>query len=803
LGDLTLEHGHGYPEDYYREIVDIIGTSNTKLSFKAYKRLSQIYYDESNWVELRIVCDVLWSLLTTQTKEYDYDENYVELLYIRYAYVLKHHNRGHGKVDHKLFAIVAKQYRDICITKFGSSSSVAIRARIEYASILMEDESTKVEAVDAYEEIITTTKNSKVVVDEKTMSMVKSRMTEAYVYVHRKGISSAATTEKAIAVLQERLQQLKSVHGSAHSETLSVLSELISMRYKTKKTTEDEQTVIRMLQENTIEIITKEQRSQVLFEAANTIGAMYITCGYHSQGIELVQAARRQIICGHTGKSIFKFDKSIDRIAFVFLVTLELSLKGSSGHNYTEVMADWLSESVLFNNYSRSLTTQVKVDQILLRSARLRSFWVDRSRNEEIDVLDGRVFEIFNKQFGNALRTRPEMIKVFLISLLSHIGSGDAYDIQVSRAASISGDSRIEALIQNGRHHEAAEVAYCTFNFVMTQGGYQQAGLIGYGFKLAKYLTMKDNIPAEIHTKMLQASREVMSEILNACKTLQINFSQLHDHELNDLVELLGEQENYKELDIILESLWKSRSGQKNWSEDTLINLGERLVVSRHLASDKGHSHRAIHLAEDITYNLRRVLGGLHPHTLKMSDILSQLYTGAKMYADTLNVHEEIIQLIVSGDDGDDRTTDIVSTKIARQQVDLLKAAYQRNGGWVKSAKFYQKLVTDLIKKFSKTAEFKDLQPVQEWQAKPDNTTAHVGLFQKPQQWMFIVENDVVPAKDGEKHIHGNTSKEGFQRAPQPLKQIKQSGWSLRRVSDLWGMKQPSAGRLAPTEITI
>ncbi|KAH0165473.1 hypothetical protein KCU67_g4718, partial [Aureobasidium melanogenum] len=301
LGDLTLEHGHGYPEDYYREIVEIIGTSNHKLSFKAYKRLSQIYYDESNWVELRIVCDVLWNLLTTQTKEYDYDENYVELLYIRYAYVLKHHNRNNGKADHKLLVLVAQQYRDICITKFGTSSSVAIRARIEHASVLMEDESTKIEAVAAYEEIITTTKNSKVVVDEKTMSMVKSRMTEAYVHVHRSGISSAETTEKAITVLQERLQQLKSIHGSAHSETLSILSELVSMRYKTKKTVEDEHTIIRMLQENTIEIITKEQRSQVLFEAANTLAAMYITCGYHAHGLQLVQVARRQIITGHAG----------------------------------------------------------------------------------------------------------------------------------------------------------------------------------------------------------------------------------------------------------------------------------------------------------------------------------------------------------------------------------------------------------------------------------------------------------------------------------------------------------------------
>ncbi|THW36752.1 hypothetical protein D6C90_00605 [Aureobasidium pullulans] len=796
LGDLTLEHGHGYPEDYYREIVDIIGTSNTKLSFRAYKRLSQIYYDESNWVELRIVCDVLWTLLTTQTKEHDYDENYVELLYIRYAYVLKHHNRGNGKLDHKHLAIVAQQYRDICVTKFGSSSAVAIRARIEYASVLMEDESTKVEAVNAYEEIITTTKNSKATIDETTMSMVKSRMTEAYVHVHRKGISSAATTEKAIALLQERFQQLKSSHGVAHSEALSVLSELISMRYKTKKTAEDEQSLVRLLQEHTLEILTKEKQSQVLFEAANAISAIYITCGYHAQGLELVQAARRQIISGHSEiKSGFKLDKSVGRIAFVFLVTFELALRGSS-HNYSEVMADWLTEAVLYDNYSRSLTTQSKTELLLLRSAHLRSFWVVRSRYEEIEVLDSRVFDIFNKQFGNALKTRPEMIKVFLTALLVHIGSGDAYDIHVVKAASIAGNNKVEELIQKGKYQEAAEVGYCTFQFVMTQGGYQQAGMIGYGFKLAKYMTARGNLPAEMHTKMLQASREVMAEVLNACKALNVNFMQLHDHELNDLVELLGEQENYKELEIILESLWKSRHGQKHWCEDTLINLGVRLVISRHLASSNGHSHGAIHLAEDITYNLRRVLGGLHPHTLKMSTLLSQLYTSAKLYSDALNVHEEIIQLIVSGDDGDDRTIDVVSASTARQQVDLLKAAYQRNGGWVKSPDFYRKLINNLTKMFSKSSEFKNIQPVQEWQAKPDNSTASIGIFEKPQQWMFVVQDDILPLEGG-KQIQGTTAEDGFSRAPLPMKKIKQSGWSLRRISDLWGMKQqPSVGNL-------
>jgi hypothetical protein len=67
---------------------------------------------------------------------------------------------------------------------------------------------------------------------------------------------------------------------------------------------------------------------------------------------------------------------------------------------------------------------------------------------------------------------------------------------------------------------------------------------------------------------------------------------------------------------------------------------------------------------------------------------------------------------------------------------------------------------------------------------------------------MFVVKDDILPLKGRGKHNHSHTSQNGFQHAPQPLKQIKQSGWSLRRVSDLWGMKQPNAGRL-DAEITI
>ncbi|GAB7354328.1 hypothetical protein MBLNU459_g4841t2 [Dothideomycetes sp. NU459] len=786
LGDLVLEHGHGHAEDYFREIVEVLGTSNFKSSFKAYRMLCQIHYDESQWTELKVVCDVLWNQLVHHHKEHNFDADFVEMLYIRYIYVLRHHHQS----DHKLLVSIASQYKEVCVLMFGTTSPIAVRARMEYASVLMESDSTKTDAISIYEEILTISKTSKTVIDKSLLAILKKHLTDAYMHAHAHGSATPEMIQRAIAVLQERYEHLSLTLGCAHKETLKIFQELMMLHFKLKSS-DHEAVITQKLRAIVVELITKEQRSQVLFEAATTIGAIYIACSLHSHGLELMREIRRQVISDHThgSKETVKIGKSVGRISFAFLVAFELTLKGSVTHSYSEIMADWLTESVLHENYTRCLSNQAKIEVVLMRSAHLRSFWALRGRKEEITLLDQQVFDIFFKRYGNVVGTRAEMVKVFLVSILVQLGSRETYNIQIARVASIAGNNKVLELLQAGRYQEAHEVAHCTFRFVMSQGGYHKAGLIGFGFKLAGYMAGREaeQMPAEVRGKMLQTSREIIAEVLHACKDLQINFLQLPDHEINDLVELLGEQENYKELEIILESLWKSRHGQKHWSEDTIINLGLRLIDSRHLAAKDGHSHGAIHLAEDINYNIRRVLGGLNAHTLEISTKLSQLYTNAKQYGDAINVHEGILQLIVSGDDGDPRTDDSVTAEVARNHLNLLKAAYQRNEGWDKSAKTYKSLIDELLsmRKYRADSHFRDVQPVQKWVAKPDESTGRLGLYVKPQRWGFIMENGrVVEVGDG---VQTNGTHKGAKMLMDPITE-KESGWSLRRISENWGM---------------
>jgi hypothetical protein len=57
-------------------------------------------------------------------------------------------------------------------------------------------------------------------------------------------------------------------------------------------------------------------------------------------------------------------------------------------------------------------------------------------------------------------------------------------------------------------------------------------------------------VDPELRTKMLDLSRKIIFEVLKACKASKINFIRLKASDLNDLVGLLGEQQNYADLEV-------------------------------------------------------------------------------------------------------------------------------------------------------------------------------------------------------------------------------------------------------------
>ena len=214
----------------------------------------------------------------------------------------------------------------------------------------------------------------------------------------------------------------------------------------------------------------------------------------------------------------------------------------------------------------------------------------------------------------------------------------------------------------------------------------------------------------------------------------------------------------------------------KNWDQDTIIQVGKRLVEVRFLRGDPSRSNdryraAATELCGDICYNLRRVWS-LDPKALEMSELLSKLYTDQGHYREAMGVHEDILLFAVEGDDGNDKTVDSLEPATAKLHIDLLKRSHIRLGGWDKSVSHYQELVTELLnmKEFKGNSLFKGIQTPDKWN--PKDKDDGLGRFAAPEYWEFVRPDDLT--EQGE-----------LKQPPTPK---KRPGKRMNRVSSNWGI---------------
>ena len=557
LGSLCAEHGHGHAYEYYEEIIKVLNRGSHICHHDALDAMIFIcryHYEAGHWQKLQSVCKILWETWKGQHRGHDkFTVDFVEILYFRYRYVLEHHVHSELSVLRELTI----EYRNICLKVFGATTAITVKAMIELAQICMRSEKYIHEAITIYEEVLTQTKTSttKTVVSTTTIITVRQRLTEAYVSVCRHDSVSTTTIERAIMVVLERYEHLRLTYGWAHTETLAILREVVLLYIKSKKQ-ESHATVTRILIEAVIQIIVKEKRSQTLHEAGRNVGEIFVSCGMTKVALEIIHELRLQIITGAASSDNrhgIKLDKSAGRLSFVFLVTLEQVVNGALSISYSQVMADYLTESILYESYTHSLKSSATV--IISHAARLRAFLFSHERHSQRKVLESQSYDIFVKKWSINARSR-EIGILFYVSLLVQIGDS-IRDVHIGNVACMSAVVEVRRLLEAGRIQQAYEVAECALDFIKHQRSYHHLQNIPAGFKLSSLLVMrgmdvslKSKIDHKQRESMFELSRKIIREVLEACKESKIDFVRLKLHELNDLVGLLGDQQNYADLEV-------------------------------------------------------------------------------------------------------------------------------------------------------------------------------------------------------------------------------------------------------------
>ena len=129
--------------------------------------------------------------------------------------------------------------------------------------------------------------------------------------------------------------------------------------------------------------------------------------------------------------------------------------------------------------------------------------------------------------------------------------------------------------------------------------------------------------------------------------------------------------------------------------------------------------------------------------------LLSQLYTGAKRYRDAMGLHEELLRLVLYGDEDTEVDADQDLAEIARVQLELLKRSYIRLGEFDKSPETYRSLYEELSKEFP--GKLGHVGHIDRWPK--GGQTDNMGTFVTPAKWEIIEKKspEVVKREQTEK----------------------------------------------------
>ena len=553
LGDLAMKDNHRDADRYYLEIVTTLNKNSEVCqpdAMRAASQLSEYYYEHKRWTELHKICSTLWITFTKRGKEYKMSTELVEVIYQRYSYVLE----KEIKVEYSVLRQITIEYRETCIKIFGAHAEITIKAMLRLAEICEGNSKHQHEAVQMYEEL------SKMTTTEKytgtimiSLLIAKQRLAKLY-------IKSNANIQAAITLYQESYGQARSQHGTSHETTLNKLRELVVVC----KERNDQQwtvTATRSLESCTGEIIIHEKDSKKLFEAAVSLATTYLICGYKQQGFELLQELRRQIIfkdMRFSNKFGFKIDQSIERRAYVFLIAFDETLKGNKKISFSEVMADLLTETMLYESYNRSIKQDNSFEKTILDCSRLRSFLIVKQRQDQATLYEDELHEFFLKRMSSVIKTSRQTTRVFIVILLQQLGDDSTREtssnVDLDNAACVAGNDRVLLLIEQNKFQEAYELASCVYSFVTYQHeGYSHRQNIVSGFKLSLYMAgrgVKKCPDQALRSQMMTLSKTILKTVIQSARQIKFGFVKRDPVELNELTGLMGEQQNWDDLEV-------------------------------------------------------------------------------------------------------------------------------------------------------------------------------------------------------------------------------------------------------------
>ncbi|KAF4227966.1 hypothetical protein CNMCM6805_002498 [Aspergillus fumigatiaffinis] len=768
LNDLTKKFGEDHPAvlkelliladlarprsasvSYHRRIVQILNKHTDTCHPDAFESLLIVateLLDQGQYSEAQEAWKILFNTLPHPNISPKLrDQAFVKSVYERYTQCLR---MTHAELHVIHDATV--QYRKTCETRFGASASITIQAMTRLLDVCRESKRYEAEVVQICEQLLRAPSVEADIDQHELQAILDAHYEEQYASIASAGVESVPTEQiqRVITIRRERLTPMRATYGWAHETTLSEMKELVSLYIKRGET----QPAVSMLQEASLQIVSKETSASRLAAAAQTIASSYIAAGQVQRAKELCDELYRKIVVKETATT--NFMPSGSHQSLVFLAHFEHSLRKQKEPSLTVSELHWslCAEYVYFERYRpESRSKSSTLENMVGTAARL--YGLLRARNQESTA--ARLMDDLANSFVTSEKEKAQVnfgqAKAFIGTLLEYFSTYTTKNFL--RSVAIASYRRVTQLLTARDYQAACDLAVTTFKYLQAHNGFSSSlSVVKLLFNLGLAISGQGLDPrpdSATRRQMLSASSTIVSATLGYCKQANIDLTQLDLVTLNKLIKPLDAQGDYANLAWLLTGLWNSRDQHPPSQQEAAytLALGRMLVITRYLM---GEYMAAIRLAEDIVYNCARVHGRQHPSTIEMTVLLSQMYTSVahgyqgqkerrelayRYYKKAAGLHENALRTFIdptalaspaidegassSGSESGppspgERPED--SGKYVRQHLHLLKLAVERLGNWPKEYKEYEKLNSALFQAFGD--DLKGVEGVDKWNLK-------------------------------------------------------------------------------------
>ncbi|KAL9092970.1 MAG: hypothetical protein Q9159_000594 [Coniocarpon cinnabarinum] len=724
LGDLCRQHyrTHGYWIDYYLEIVTSLNKGAAICHVDALRALvivAECYFEDCRYSESLAYYKVIASTFFKHGISYEYFKQVTEITKIFEHY---EHAMIESKVEISVIISMLKEYHESCVRHFGATAEITITATMQYASMCMKSEHHHMQH------------------SSRTEITTRCKTTLRTLYVKQVTSRSSTTVtktmlESATTLTYERYLEVRKTYSCSHETSIKCLSELIQLYYQQSKY----ELAIKELRSYIMKCVTEVTSSKELIAVAVSVASIFRSCEYIDYAYELIRELKMQIIFKSTlNVSKYGFNLTASsRVAFAFLAAFEAHMLQTV--SVAELMAEYSAMFLYYERYSSAIKSKSSVMAIFVSAAKLRHLINKRQRIEYYFVIEREVYTYFSSSETRVIKDAgsESAVKLFITLLLEHLVERTVTEASFVAIAGRAATARIQLLLEAKKFKDALDLTKCTYAYLMAHEGLDDETEISQGFTLCLMMAGR-GYPrcgdAQLAKAMMDFSRQILKQVFEIIRTCHIEVARCKLEDLSELMGLLGEQQDWANLQYVLSSLWKSREGQK-WSQNTTTSIARRLIQAYFCS---GNYASAMRLAEDMLYNVRCVYGPRSANALSFYELVSQLYissalqlqqqdtktakeTAQAYFKKAADVHTNVLKLFVNvsedsaGEDSDldsEISSNASSPKAGcghtyleqkkereeamKRHMRGLKLAYQRLGGWTRDAKDFDK-VTDLV----------------------------------------------------------------------------------------------------------